>query len=51
MIEDAAIVKDTRRIRSLISKKFDHDLDKYVLYLLRKNVPTVSINEEKKEKD
>jgi len=33
MIEDAPIVKDTRRIRSLISNRFGNDLDRYVAYL------------------
>lgn len=33
MIEDAPIVKDTRRVRSLISNRFGNDLDKYLAYL------------------
>ena len=33
MIEDAPIVRDTRRIRSLISNRFANDIDKYVAYL------------------
>ena len=38
MIEDAPIVKDTRRVRSLISNRFGNDLDKYLAYL-RTNKP------------
>ena len=33
MIEDAPIVKDTRRIRSLISNRFGNDVDKYLAHL------------------
>jgi hypothetical protein len=34
MIEDAPIVKDTRHVRSLISQQFDHDIDRYITYLM-----------------
>jgi len=33
MIEDAPIVKDTRRVRTLISHRFGNDLDRYLTYL------------------
>ena len=35
MIDDALIVKDTRKVRHAISKRFDNDIDKYVDYLVR----------------
>jgi hypothetical protein len=34
MIESAAIVNDTRRVRSSISQKFKNDADKYIDYLI-----------------
>ena len=34
MIENASIVNDTRRVRCLISKKFNNDPDKYIEYLI-----------------
>jgi hypothetical protein len=34
MIDEAPIVKDTRRVRQAISEKFDNDPDKYIDYLL-----------------
>lgn len=37
MIEEAPIVKDTRKVRYSISEKFNDDLDQYVDYLLRKS--------------
>ncbi len=33
MIEDAPIVKDTRKVRELISQHFGHDIDRYLDYL------------------
>ena len=36
MIDDALIVKDTRKVRHAISKKFNNDIDKYVDYLVNK---------------
>ncbi len=39
MIEDAPIVKDTRKVRYSISEKFGNDPDRYIDYLLsQKNV-------------
>ena len=32
MIDDALIVKDTRKVRHAISKKFNNDIDKYLDY-------------------
>ena len=34
MIENASIVNDTRKVRCLISKKFNNDPDKYIDYLI-----------------
>ena len=34
MIENAFIVNDTRKVRCLISKKFNNDPDKYIEYLI-----------------
>ena len=34
MIENAAIVNDTRKVRCLISKKFNNDPDQYIEYLI-----------------
>lgn len=34
MIENAFIVNDTRKVRCLISKKFNNDSDKYIDYLI-----------------
>ena len=34
MIKEAPIVKDTRRIRSIISKKFGDDFVRYIDYLI-----------------
>ena len=34
MIDDALIVKDTRKVRHAISRRFDNDIDKYVDYLV-----------------
>jgi len=34
MIENAFIVNDTRKVRCLISKKFNNDPDKYIDYLI-----------------
>ena len=36
MIDDALIVKDTRKVRHAISKKFNNDIDKYIDYLVTK---------------
>ena len=36
MIDDALIVKDTRKVRHAISKKFNNDIDKYLDYLVNK---------------
>ncbi len=33
MIKDSPIVEDIRRIRKKISKKFNHDIDRYIAYL------------------
>lgn len=33
MIKDAPIVKDTRKVRSLISNRFGNDLDRYLAHL------------------
>ena len=33
MIKDSPIVKDTRRVRRMISEKFDHDIGRYIAYL------------------
>ncbi len=47
MIENAFIVNDTRKVRCLISKKFNNDPDKYIDYLIslknkcNKNKPVV----------
>ena len=40
MIEDAPIVKDTRKVRFSISKKFDDDPDQYIDYLLSQEQKT-----------
>jgi hypothetical protein len=40
MIEDAPIVKDTRKVRSSISKKFGNDPDRYIDYLLSQEQKT-----------
>ena len=40
MIEDSPIVKDTRKVRSSISKKFGNDPDRYVDYLLSQEQKT-----------
>ena len=37
MIKDPPIVEDIRRIRCALSAQFDHDVDKYIDYLKRKN--------------
>ena len=34
MVDDAQIVKETRRVRCSISEKFDNDPDRYIDYLL-----------------
>lgn len=34
MIENASIVNDTRKVRCLISKKFNNDPDQYIEYLI-----------------
>ncbi len=47
MIEDASIVKDTRNVRCAISRKFEHDIDRYIDYLLVKGARSSS---EKREK-
>ena len=36
MIEDPPIVRDTRRVRCAISKRFGHDPDRYIDYLVKK---------------
>ena len=36
MIDDALIVKDTRKVRHAISKKFNNDIDKYIDYVVTK---------------
>lgn len=33
MIKDSPIVEDTRRVRRMISEKFDHDVGRYIAYL------------------
>ena len=33
MIKDSPIVEDTRRVRRMISEKFDHDIERYIAYL------------------
>jgi hypothetical protein len=33
MIEDSPVVNDIRQIRQAISKRFDHDPDRYIDYL------------------
>ena len=33
MIKDSPIVEDTRRVRRMISEKFNHDIDRYIAYL------------------
>ena len=33
MIKDSRIVEDTRRVRRMISEKFDHDIGRYITYL------------------
>ena len=33
MIKDSPIVEDTRRVRRMISEKFDHDIGRYIAYL------------------
>lgn len=35
MIKDSPIVEDTRRVRRMISEKFDHDIGRYITYLQR----------------
>ena len=35
MIKDSPIVEDTRRVRRMISEKFDHDIGRYIAYLQR----------------
>ncbi len=40
MIEEAPIVKDTRRVRQAISEKFGNDPDKYIDYLLSRKIRT-----------
>lgn len=36
MIAEAPVVTETRRIRCLISKKFDDNFDNYIKYLMKK---------------
>ena len=33
MIKDSPIVEDTRRVRRMISEKFDHDIGRYIAHL------------------
>jgi hypothetical protein len=33
MIKDSPIIEDTRRVRRMISEKFDHDIGRYIAYL------------------
>ena len=33
MIKDSPIVEDTRRVRRMISEKFNHDIGRYIAYL------------------
>jgi hypothetical protein len=40
MIEEAQIVKDTRRVRRAISEKFGNDPDRYIDYLLSQKIGT-----------
>ena len=40
MIEDAPIVKDTRKVRFSISKKFCNDPDRYIDYLVSQEQKT-----------
>ena len=35
IIKDSPIVEDTRRVRRMISEKFDHDIGRYIAYLQR----------------
>lgn len=42
MIEDAPIVQDTRRVRVLISRRFDDDIDRYLDYLSNADQETPS---------
>lgn len=35
MIKNSPIVEDTRRVRHMISEKFDHDIRRYIDYLQR----------------
>ena len=56
MIDDALIVKDTRKVRHAISKKFNNDIDKYVDYLVskrekRKGKKEFSVKETKNKYD
>jgi len=40
MIENPPIVKDTRRVRAIISERFDNDPDQYIDYLLSQKIET-----------
>ena len=49
MIEETPIVQDTRRIRCLISKQFNDDLDQYIDYL--KSQESVSFEKKRHVKE
>jgi hypothetical protein len=51
MIEDAPIVKETRKVRYSISEKFDNDPDRYIDYLLSQEAETVSKKNMKPENE
>lgn len=56
MIDDALIVKDTRKVRHAISKRFNNDIDKYIDYLVskrekRKGKKEFSVKETKNKYD
>ncbi len=44
MIEPSMIVKDTRKIRSAISKSFKNDSDKYIDYIIKKRTSKADNN-------
>ena len=48
MIEESAIVQETRKIRSLISGQFNDNIDKYIDYLQsQKSLSKEKFNKEK----
>lgn len=50
MIEDAPIVKDTRKVRCAISERFGHDIDQYIDYLCAKGPKTDLKRPKKKQR-